>query len=255
MENLKITIIQPDIVWENPKANLDKYSKWLEKVGETDVIVLPEMFTTGFSMETELFKEQMNGSTVNWMKKIATEKNVAIVGSLIIQDNGNIYNRAVWVFPDGKIAKYDKHQLFTMGQEHKNYSAGNTKTIIEYKGWRLCPMICYDLRFPVWNRNDNDYDVILFMANWPSGRHHHWKSLLVARAIENMSYCFGVNRVGTDGKGLTYLGDSGMITPMGIADYLGDRENVKTYNISKSELLKYRNDFPFLKDRDNFQIL
>lgn len=255
MENLKITIIQPDIIWENPKANLDKYSTWLEKVGETDIIVLPEMFTTGFSMQTELLKEPMNGASVNWMKQIATEKNIAVQGSLIIEENGKIYNRAVWVFPDGKILKYDKHQLFTMGQEHQNYSAGNTKTIVEYKGWRICPMICYDLRFPVWNRNDTDYDIIIFMANWPSARHHHWKSLLTARAIENMSYCFGINRVGTDGVGLTYLGDSGMITPQGIANFMGNTESVKTFSISKSELQNYRKDFPFLKDQDKFKIL
>jgi len=255
MQNLKITIIQPDIVWENPKANLEKFSKWIEKLEETDVIILPEMFTTGFSMRPEILKETMEGDSIKWMKKVAAEKNVSVVGSLIIEDKSKVYNRALWVFPNGKVEKYDKHHLFTMGQEHLNYSAGNKKTVVEFKGWRFCPLICYDIRFPVWNRNTEDYDVILFMANWPSPRHHHWKTLLVARAIENQSYCLGINRTGTDGAGLSYLGDSGMITPKGIAEFMGETEKIQTFEISYAELQDYRNSFPLLEDRDEFNII
>lgn len=254
MQNLRVTIVQPDIIWENPEANREKYSKFIEDVGETDIIIFPEMFTSGFSMNPGELKEPMNGKTISWMQKIASDKNCSVVGSLIVEEKGKVYNRAVWVFPDGKTEKYDKRHLFTMGQEHNHYSAGKEKNIVKYKDWRLCPMICYDLRFPVWNRNMENYDVIIFMANWPSPRHYHWKSLLIARAIENQSYCFGVNRVGTDGVGLSYLGDSGLITFNGITDFMGENEHIKTFEISLSELQQYRKSFPFLEDRDTFQI-
>ncbi len=255
MQNLKITIIQPDIIWENPKANLDKYSAFIDKVENTDIIILPEMFTTGFSMNLNDLKESMDGESVSWMKEIAIQKNVAIVGSLIIEENGKVYNRAIWMFPNGNSLHYDKRHLFTMGQEHKHYTKGIEKTIVEYKGWKFCPLICYDLRFPVWSRNTENYDVLLYMANWPSARHHHWKKLLVARAIENQCYCIGNNRVGSDGMGLSYLGDSGIVKPDGTDDFMGDNESLKTFKISFSELQKYRKSFPFLDDRDDFQIL
>jgi predicted amidohydrolase len=255
MENLKITIIQPDIIWENPQENLEKYSKWIENTGDTDVIILPEMFTTGFSMEPEKLKEPMTGRSVNWMKNMASEKNVAVVGSLIIEDNGKIYNRALWVFPDGKMEKYDKRHLYTMGQEHLHYSPGKEKMVVEYKGWKFCPQICYDLRFPAFARNLEDYDVVFYMANWPSPRHHVWKNLLISRAIENQAYCFGINRVGTDGTGLKYLGDSACISPKGIADFMGEAETTKTFEISWTELHNFRKRFPLLNDRDSFHIL
>jgi predicted amidohydrolase len=255
MENLKITIIQPDIIWENPQGNLEKYSKWIENTGDTDVIILPEMFTTGFSMEPEKLKEPMTGRSVNWMKNMASEKNVAVVGSLIIEDNGKIYNRALWVFPDGKMEKYDKRHLYTMGQEHLHYSPGKEKMVVEYKGWKFCPQICYDLRFPAFARNLEDYDVVFYMANWPSPRHHVWKNLLISRAIENQAYCFGINRVGTDGTGLKYLGDSACISPKGIADFMGEAETTKTFEISWTELHNFRKRFPLLNDRDSFHIL
>ncbi len=255
MENLKITIIQPDIIWENPQANLEKYSKWIEDIEVTDIIILPEMFTTGFSMQPEKLKEPMNGISVNWMKKVANEKNAAVVGSLIIEENNQIFNRAFWVFPDGKIEYYDKHHLYTMGKEHLHYSVGNDKLIVDYKGWRFCPLICYDLRFPVWSRNQENYDVLIYMANWPSPRHHVWKNLLVARAIENQSYCFGANRVGTDGSGLKYSGDSAMISPKGFSTFLGEKEKVQTFEISYSELHNFRKSFPLLGDGDEFRIL
>jgi predicted amidohydrolase len=254
MEKMKITLVQPDIIWENPGANLEKYSEMISDIDSTDLIVFPEMFTTGFSMQPIILKEKMNGVTVNWMKKLAAEKNAAITGSLIIEDGDKIFNRVVWVFPDGKIEKYDKHHLFTMGLEPQFYSAGNEKTIIEFKGWRICPLICYDLRFPVWARNAENYDVLLYVANWPSPRHHHWKSLLVARAVENQSYCIAVNRTGKDGTGLNHLGDSCLISPKGIAEFLGENECVKTFEITYSELHDYRKSFPLLDDRDEFDI-
>lgn len=255
MQNLKITLVQPNIIWENPQANLEKYSKWLENLQETDVIILPEMFTTGFSMQPTILKEEMDGVTVNWMKKMAADKKAAVVASLIIEENGQIFNRAVWVFPERKVAFYDKRHLYTMAQENMHYSQGKSKTVIEYKGWRFCPMICYDLRFPVWSRNAEDYDVLFYMANWPSPRHHVWKNLLVARAIENQSYCFGINRTGSDGAGLHYLGDSAMVSPKGFADFMGQTESHRTFEIAYNELHEFRKKFPLLDDRDGFEVL
>lgn len=255
MENLKITIIQPDIIWENIQANLDKYSAIIDGIVSTDVIILPEMFTTGFTMKPENLKERMDGISVRWMKKMAKEKDASVVGSLIIEDKGVIFNRAVWVFPDGKTEFYDKRHLFTMGQEHLHYSPGIEKMIVEFKGWRFCPLICYDLRFPVWSRNDENYEVLIYMANWPSPRHHHWKTLLVARAVENQSFCIGVNRTGIDGSGLKYSGDSCLVSPKGFAEFLSENEAAKTFKISYSELHELRKNFPFLADRDQFQIV
>lgn len=255
MENLKITIIQPDIIWENIQANLEKYSEMISEIENTDVIILPEMFTTGFSMQPEKLKETMDGISVQWMKKTSAKKNAAIVGSLIIEDEGKIFNRAVWIFPDGKSQYYNKRHLFTLGQEHLNYSAGNEKIIVEFKGWKFCPLICYDLRFPEWTRNTENYDVVIFMANWPSPRRHHWKTLLNARAVENQSYCVGVNRTGTDGTGLNYSGDSCLVSPQGNAEFMGEEQAVQSFEISYSELYNYRKSLPFLEDRDKFYIV
>lgn len=253
-ENLKISIIQPDIIWEDKTANLQKYSKMISQIEETDLVILPEMFTTGFSMNLDKLKETMQGESVKWMKELAIRKDASVIGSLIIEEGEKVYNRAIWVFPNGTTSIYDKRHLFTMGKEHLYYKAGDNKTVIDYKGWKFCPFICYDLRFPVWNRNDVDYDVLFFMANWPSARQHHWKNLLISRAIENQSYCFGINRVGVDGTGLTYIGYSGLISPGGVVEFMGEKESIQTFEISYSELLKYRKDFPFLNDRDEFKI-
>jgi len=255
MKNLKITLVQPDIIWEDTSANLEKYTKMISAVESTDVIVLPEMFTTGFSMNPNQLKETMNGISVLWMKKTAREKNASVVGSLIIEEGGKIFNRAVWVFPNGNLEFYDKRHLFSMGDEHLYYSAGKEKRIVEFRGWRFCPLICYDLRFPGWSRNTENYDVLIYMANWPSPRHHVWKSLLTARAIENQSYCVGVNRTGTDGAGLTYSGDSVLVSPKGFAKLTGKPEQVRTFEISYSELHNFRKTFPVLNDRDEFQII
>jgi omega-amidase len=252
MQNLKITVIQPNIIWENPQANLEKYSKWIESIEETDLIVLPEMFTTGFSMEPEKLKETMAGPSVNWMKTVAAKKNAVVLGSLIIKDENKTVNRALWVFPNGEIRKYDKRHLFTMGEENLHYHPGKEKLIVEYKGWKFCPLVCYDLRFPVWARNTEDYDVLIYVANWPSPRHHVWKNLLISRAIENQSYCIGVNRIGIDGNGLKYSGDSVLVSPKGKGFFLGEGEHVKTFELSYSELHKFREKFPLLNDRDSF---
>lgn len=254
MENLKITVIQPDIIWGNPQANLEKYSTWIESIEKTDLIILPEMFTTGFSMEPEKLKESMSGISISWMKDMAAKKNAVMLGSLIIEDDNKIVNRALWVFPDGEIRKYDKRHLFTMGEENLHYQPGREKLIVEYKGWKFCPLICYDLRFPVWARNTEDYDVLIYVANWPSARHYVWKNLLVSRAIENQSYCFGVNRIGTDGNGLKYLGDSVLISPKGKGTFMGGKEQFETFELSYSELHLFRQKFPLLNDRDTFDL-
>ena len=205
-------------------------------------------------MHPEKLKETMDGSSIKWMQTLAKEKDAAVIGSLIIKENKQIFNRALWVFPNGEIEIYDKRHLYTMGQEHLHYSPGKAKTIIEFKEWKFCPQICYDLRFPAFARNLEDYDVVFYMANWPSPRHHVWKNLLVARAIENQAYCFGVNRTGVDGTGLSYLGDSVCVSPKGIAEFMGENEKVQTFEISHSELHNFRKRFPLLDDRDTFRI-
>ncbi len=255
MQNLKLTIVQPDIIWEDRQANLDKITGLISGIESTDLILLPEMFTTGFSMNPQKLSETMDGISVNWMKKVATEKGAAVVGSLIIKENNLFFNRAVWAFPNGKVVNYDKRHLFSMGEEERHFSAGTDRIIVEYKGWRICPLICYDLRFPVWSRNSANYDILVYLANWPAVRHYVWKNLLVARAIENQAYCIGVNRVGTDGQGLNYAGDSMLISPKGVAQSLVEKEQIKTFAISFSELNSFRNKFPLKNDADKFTIL
>jgi predicted amidohydrolase len=254
MEKLNITLVQPDIIWENQEANLKKYSKLLSGVGQTHLIILPEMFSTGFTMNSNKLKEKMDGPSVQWIKSLAKEKKAAVAGSLIIEDKGENFNRFLWVFPDGKIEFYDKRHLFTMSGEHLHYSPGNKKLVVEYLGWRFCPLICYDLRFPVWSRNTENYDVLMYVANWPTPRHQVWKNLLISRAVENQSYCIGVNRVGTDGTGLMYSGDSVLVDSKGFADFLGEKEQVKSFEISYDDLHQFRKKFPVLDDRDKFQI-
>ncbi len=255
MKNINLTLVQPDIVWEDASANRKKYAEMLSSVEFTDVILLPEMFTTGFSMRSNELKETMDGPSVEWMKNVACQKSAVVAGSLIIRDGKDNYNRFVWVTPDGKTATYDKRHLFSMGEEHRHYSPGKERLILEYKGWRICPLICYDLRFPVWSRNAGDYDLLLYLANFPSPRHAVWKNLLVARAIENQSWCIGVNRVGKDGAGLDYEGDSGWVDPRGNAHFLGAAEGVHQITLSLQELQRFREKFPVLEDRDAFRLL
>lgn len=253
--NLNITLVQYDIAWENQGHNIKKLDKVFRQISNTDLVILPETFTTGFSMKPLHLFESMEGSTARWMRGKANELDAAITGSLIIKEGENIYNRALWVTPDGNIEYYDKRHLFSMGGEDGEFTAGAAKLIAEYKGWRICPLICYDLRFPVWSRNLDSYDLIIYMANWPSPRHHVWEKLLIARAIENQAYCIGVNRTGTDGMGVEYHGGSALVDAKGIGTFLNSQEQVKSFDISLSELQDFREKFPVLNGMDRFSII
>jgi predicted amidohydrolase len=246
---MKITTIQYNIIWEDKETNLKNLSEKINPI-QSDLIILPEMFTTGFTMNPKSFAETMTGSTVQWMKEISMTKDLAICGSIIIEEEGKYFNRFIWVNPDGAIYHYDKKHLFL--NEDKNYTPGDRKLIIEYGGWKICPLICYDLRFPVWSRNVEDYDILIYVANWPDKRKLAWRSLLVARAIENQCYVVGVNRVG-EGSGLVYSGGTSLINAVGEVQYTNSHvEEVWTTTLSKYDLNKIRTQLPFLDDRDSF---
>jgi len=250
-----ITTIQSDIIWENISENLKNYESKIENLN-SDVIVLPEMFSTGFTMNPESLAEEMTGPTVNWMKENSKKINSAICGSVIIKEDNKYYNRFIWVNPDGTLYHYDKRHLFSYAGEDKNYTAGDSKIIIEYKGWKICPLICYDLRFPVWSRNTEDYDILIYVANWPVKRKHAWKTLLLSRAIENQCYVVGVNRVGFDNNSNFYSGDTSIVNALGELLYIRSHsEDVFTTTLDKEELNKIRKNLPFLDDRDNFEII
>lgn len=258
MQSLTVTIVQADLAWHDIKRNLELFSSTIDALDQkTDLIVLPEMFTTGFTMDAAAHAETMRGSAVIQMAKWAKGRNAAVCGSLIIDVKGQHFNRFVFVRPDGGVEHYDKRHRFRLAGEVEHYSAGNQQKIIEWRGWRLCPMVCYDLRFPVWSRNrpDLDYDLLLYVANWPSRRHLAWQTLLRARAIENLSYVAGVNRSGTDGNNLPYSGGSAIVDYLGqdLAD-LGDREGLASVTLDKAALEKFREKFPFHIDADTFSI-
>lgn len=257
MQDLKVTLVQANQIWENKEENLKNYDTLLENISNVDLILLPEMFHTGFSMNAENLAETENDSCgLEWLKKTAKNKNAAIYTSLIFKENNFYYNRGVFVEPTGAIYKYDKRKTFGLAGEDKVYTAGTTETIVNYKGWKLQLQICYDLRFPEIVRNKilpnhfPAYDVILYVANWPQRRSEHWKTLLKARAIENQSYVLGVNRVGTDGKDLEYSGDSMCIDSLGNTEFCRESvEEVVNFELSHDKLLKTREMLPFLKDR------
>lgn len=250
---MRITTIQSTLHWEDKKANILMFEEKISLAEETDIIILPEMFSTGFSMNAAALAEQMDGETAQWMHIQAKQKQAVITGSLIIEEAGKFYNRLLWVQPDGTCRHYDKKHLFGMANEQQHYSAGNRKVVVDYQGWRFCLLVCYDLRFPVWNRNAEDYDVAIYVANWPQRRSAHWKALLQARAIENQAFVFAVNRVGTDGKGLYYSGDSSVILPNGEILYQkADAEDIFRTEIKKELLTEIRQQLPFLRDRDVF---
>jgi predicted amidohydrolase len=254
---LKISVFQFDLAWENIKANLSKIDQMLKRLpAGTDIVFLPEMFSTGFTTNAAKVAESMSGETMNWIRQRCVEYQTAICGSLVIQEEGKYFNRLVFVDPDGKVSQYDKRHLFTMAGEESCYSKGENRLIVEYKGWRICPLICYDLRFPVWSRNLNNYDLLVYSANWPEPRALVWNTLLKARAIENQSYVVGVNRVGTDGNKISYLGQSQMIDAKGnvIALAQDNREEIRSTPISFTELLNFRKKFPVLNDSDDFCI-
>ena len=259
MTDLKITIIQYDLHWENKEKNLKMFSQKIGAISDpTDLIVLPEMFTTGFSMNPNKFAEPMNGETVNWMKEKAQEKECVITGSFICIENGKCFNRLVWMNADGTYSTYDKRHLFRMANEDSHYTAGQKKIIVELKGWKICPLICYDLRFPVWSRNrfSADYDLLIYVANWPEIRSYPWKTLLLARAIENQSYVAGLNRVGKDGNDIYHSGDSAVINAKGeiISKIKAHEESCEAITLNYSELAEFRKNFPAMLDADDFEI-
>jgi omega-amidase len=257
MDNLKITLFQGYLFWEKTDKNLQNIALRLSGIREkTDLIILPEMFNTGFTMNAVELAEPMNGKTMQWMHKIAQQYDCVVTGSLIIRIEENYYNRLIWMRPDGSFESYDKRHLFALGKEHHTYTAGKKKLIVDLKGWKICPVICYDLRFPVWLRNVNEtYDLLLIVANWPERRALHWRTLIPARAVENQTYVIGVNRVGHDGNEIYHSGDSTCISPNGnVVYYKRDEEDVYTFSIIADELTLARRAFPFLKDADKFSI-
>lgn len=254
---MKISLIQTTLKWENHEANRQNFTRIINNIGEqTDLVALPEMFATGFTMKPESVAESMEGETVQWMKTIASQKGFAITGSLVIKEGGNYYNRLCFVYPDGSIKTYDKRHLFTLAGEDKAYTSGREKLIVEYKGWKICPLVCYDLRFPAFSRNHEDYDLLLYAANWPSPRVQAWDALLKARSIENMCYTAGVNRVGQDENGHNYPGHSQVLDCLGneLAMASGGEE-VITLSLDKEAMLQTRKRFGFLNDRDTFTMV
>ncbi|WP_299526477.1 amidohydrolase [uncultured Lutibacter sp.] len=254
---LKIVLVQANLVWHNAEQNRIQFAKKINAIkGNVDLIVLPEMFTTGFSLLPKTIAESMKGETVEWMQKIASENNTAIAGSIIILEEGNYYNRFLFVHPSGEINTYDKRHLFTLAGEDKVYTSGKEKTIVNYKGWKICLLVCYDLRFPVWARNVEDYDVLLYVANWPKPRIAAWDALLKARAIENLSYTIGVNRVGVDENKHEYSGHSVAYDGLGkkLTHIKTNIEDKAIVTLNKKHIAEVRNKFNFLNDKDTFEI-
>ena len=256
--NLKITVFQAYLFWENIDKNLQNIT--LRLAGgvreKTDLIVLPEMFNTGFTMRTADLAEEMDGKTMQWLRKTAGNYDCVVTGSLIIKENNNYYNRMIWMLPNGDYQFYDKRHLFGMGEEDQNFTAGKDPLIVELKGWKIRLAICYDIRFPVWIRNKNAaYDILLLVASWPDKRTQHWRALIQARAIENQSYVVAVNRVGHDGNQIYHSGHSMCIDPYGnTVYYKPEDEDLYTFSINYQDLEKIRAQFPFLKDADEFSI-
>lgn len=276
---LTITTIQTNITWENKAANLELLEHKINDLEEkTEIIVLPEMFSTGFTMQPDKFAETMDGETVQWMKELASKNKIILTGSLVIQENDQFYNRLIWMLPNGQVGYYDKRHLFAYGEEDKHYTAGNKRLIASAKGWKINLQVCYDLRFPVWARNRiiekvitpgesitgsievetmiqarPAYDLLIYVANWPERRSHAWKTLLCARAIENQCYVVGVNRVGRDGNNINHSGNSLVIDPLGeVLYHMADAEDIFTITLQKEHLEEVRTKFPFWKDGDNF---
>lgn len=267
MPSLTITTIQANLVWEDSAANLQLFEEKINSIKEkTEVIILPEMFSTGFSMNPSKLAEQMDGKSVQWMKKMAAAKGVIVTGSLIIEEEGNYYNRLIWMLPNGQFGHYDKRHLFAYAGEHRQYTPGNKRLIASVKGWKINLLVCYDLRFPVWARqshNNSDeshngapeYDLLIYVANWPERRIHAWKTLLQARAIENQCFVAGLNRVGNDGLNIYHSGDSMIVNALGEVLYTkSHEEDIHTITLEKERLEEVRAKLPFLEDSDNFII-
>lgn len=259
MKDLIITTIQTHLFWEDVQQNIAHFDKKINDITvSTDIIILPEMFTTGFTMNPSKLAEEHNGKGLQWMLNKSKDKNCVIVGSISVKENNNYYNRLYWTKPDGTYEFYDKRHLFRMGNEHEHYTSGDKKLIIDYKGWKICPLVCYDLRFPVWSRNrkENNYDVLIYVANWPEVRSYPWKHLLIARAIENQVYTIGVNRIGEDGNKISHSGDTAIINPRGeiINQTKANQDNIETLALSYSYLQDFRKVFPVMLDGDEFDI-
>lgn len=253
---MNITMLQTDIVWENKQENLLRLHEKLKHLqGNTDMVVLPEMCTTGFSMNSKVLAEPNEGSTITLLSQWAVEYNFAIVGSFIASDCGEYYNRAFFLTPEGESHYYNKRHLFRMGNEAAAFSSGNERLIVHYRGWNICVLVCYDLRFPVWSRNvNNEYDLLIYTANWPAVRRKVWNTLLAARAIENMCFVCGVNRVGIDGANLHYDGGSQLISPKGDVVAQADKEEAVTSSIYIEDIQRFREKFPAWKDADKFTL-
>ncbi len=256
---LQIALIQPDLVWENAPKNREAFLQKIDTIPQdVDLIILPEMFTTGFTMNATGVAETMKGETIQWLTTISKTKDCAITGSIIIEENKKYYNRLIFMLPNGEYHTYDKHQLFTLAREHEVFTAGQKEVIIEYLGWKIKPQICYDLRFPVWARNTSEYDLLLYVASWPKPRINAWDTLLKARAIENMCYCVGVNRVGIDGKAYEYNGHSAVYDVLGnsvLEENPVEKETILYARLDKSHIVDVREKLAFLKDRDHFKLL
>jgi predicted amidohydrolase len=256
-DSLRISVVQANLIWENAKENRKQFDDKFDALSaDIDMVILPEMFTTGFTMNASQVAESMDGETVEWLVSMAKKKNIAIVGSLVIVENGNYFNRLLFVHPSGKFECYDKRHTFSLAGEDKVYQAGKELLIVSFKGWKICPLICYDLRFPVWARNTQDYDLLIFVANWPKPRISAWDSLLKARAIENMSYCIGVNRVGTDALKNEYPGHSACYDVLGnmVFETPTNKEHQATMILEKHLIVQYREQLRFLEDRDTFSL-
>ncbi len=263
MQNLRVCLVQSDLYWEEQLRNLEMFTEKLKGISDNaDLIVLPEMFTTGFSMNPQNVAEPMGGTGLQWMQQTAVNSKCVVCGSIAVQDGGKYYNRFFWVRPDGSFSHYDKKHLFTYAGENKDYTAGSQKLIVELKEWKIMPLICYDLRFPVWSRNQFsesngfDYDVLLYVANWPDARSHAWRILLMARAIENQAYVIGVNRTGADANQITYSGDSAVICPRGenISNLMPNQQGIETVVLPQCQIKSYRDSFRAWADWDKFSL-
>ena len=257
MKDLRVTLVQSHLHWEDKGANLAAFTeKWSELKGQTDLVILPEMFTTGFTMNAQPLAEPMGGPTLEWLARQAAGLNAVITGSFIVSENSLYYNRLVWMRPDGSYEIYDKRHLFTLAGEQNAYTPGKERLIMDIHGWKVSPLICYDLRFPAWSRNTVGYDLLIYVANWPEPRRHHWRCLLAARAIENQAYTLGVNRVGLDGNGFPHTGDTSAFTFAGEELlHVANAEGCFTLTLSHAEQLAFRQKLPFLADQDRFEWL
>lgn len=263
---MKVCLVQPDLAWQDRDANLQQLENLLAGTADNpDLIVLPEMFTTGFTMEPEKYAEPTGGPGFQWMERLAHSTRAAVCGSISVSDAGRFYNRLYWVHPEKAPERYDKRHLFRMGKEHLHYTAGEKKLTTALKGWNVCPLVCYDLRFPVWSRcrftTDDagklvyEYDLLIYVANWPAVRSHAWKQLLVARAIENQCYVIGLNRCGTDGNGMAHDGESMVVSPLGeVLLVLDNQPTVRSFTLNKQQLVEFRQRFPAGMDADRFDI-